>query len=365
MRLSKLLSTLALSLLLPLFGPYSGALAQPQTDSHLTEAQRLFKAGQSSAALGKADAHIASKPREPQGRFLKGLILADLKRTAEAIAVFKKLTEDFPELPEPYNNLAVLYAQEKQYDRARQALEAAIKTHPSYSVAHENLGDVYSKLASQAYGKALQIDSNNPAAQNKLALIGDLISVAARQSPRSNDTAKSTSDGPSAPVTMAAGNKADAPAQAPAAMPLATAVPVPPPAKAVAVAATVTPSQKLPQPATTPAASTDDAAKAVHAWAAAWSKKDVKTYIAAYTSDYASPGASRKTWEAERAIRLTKPGSIQVDVDELKISFQGKDKAVAKFRQHYKSANLKSSATKTLTLLRHNDRWLIDEERVN
>jgi tetratricopeptide (TPR) repeat protein len=50
------------------------------------------------------------------------------------MAVFSKLTEDYPELPEPYNNLAVLYAQQKQYDKARTALEMAIRIHPGYAL---------------------------------------------------------------------------------------------------------------------------------------------------------------------------------------------------------------------------------------
>ena len=96
------------------------------------------------------------------------------------IAVFTKLSEDYPELPEPYNNLAVLYASQGQYDKARAALEMAIRTNPSYATAHENLGDVYAKLASQAYSKALQLDSNNTGVQPKLALIRDLFAPGAK-----------------------------------------------------------------------------------------------------------------------------------------------------------------------------------------
>lgn len=138
-----------------------GATITVANAQSLPDIQRLMKQGQLPQALDKTDAYIASKPRDPQGRFMRGLILTEMGRTADAIAVFTKLAEDFPELPEPYNNLAVLYAQQKQYDKARTALEMAIRTHPSYSIAHENLGDVYAKLASQAYDKALQLDSSN------------------------------------------------------------------------------------------------------------------------------------------------------------------------------------------------------------
>ena len=115
-----------------------GATITVANAQSLPDIQRLMKQGQLPQALDKTDAYIASKPRDPQGRFMRGLILTEMGRTADAIAVFTKLAEDFPELPEPYNNLAVLYAQQKQYDKARTALEMAIRTHPSYSIAHEN-----------------------------------------------------------------------------------------------------------------------------------------------------------------------------------------------------------------------------------
>jgi tetratricopeptide (TPR) repeat protein len=93
---------------------------------------------------------------------------------------FPELTEDYPELPEPYNNLAVLYAAQADYERAKNSLEMAIRTHPSYATAHENLGDIYAKMASQAYDKALQLDKSNTSAQTKLALIRDLFSPTPR-----------------------------------------------------------------------------------------------------------------------------------------------------------------------------------------
>jgi Flp pilus assembly protein TadD len=65
------------------------------------------------------------------------------------------LIEDYPELPEPYNNLAVLYAQQKQFDKARTALEMAIRIHPGYATAYENLGDLHSRLASQGVRESL------------------------------------------------------------------------------------------------------------------------------------------------------------------------------------------------------------------
>ena len=122
---------------------------------------QLLRNGKHSEALVKADQFLVNKPRDPQMRFLKGVAQTESGKPNEAISTFTKLTEDYPELPEPYNNLAVLYAGQSQFDKARAALEMAIRTNPSYATAHENLGDVYAKLASQAYSKALQLDSSN------------------------------------------------------------------------------------------------------------------------------------------------------------------------------------------------------------
>ncbi len=139
------------------------------------DVDRLFGAGQHTEAVQKADQFLASNPRDARMRFLKGLVLSEQGRPVEAAAVFVKLTEDFPELPEPYNNLAVLYSKQGQYDQARRSLEAAIRANPSYATAYENLGDVYAKLASQAYSKALQIDGGNRAkVAPKLSGIRDL-----------------------------------------------------------------------------------------------------------------------------------------------------------------------------------------------
>ena len=156
------------------------ALAPAAHADALQDISKQIKQGQHAQALEQIDKYLAGKPKDAQGRFLKGIVLTEMNKPNEAIAVFSKLTEDYPELPEPYNNLAVIYAQQKQYDKAKQALEMAIRTHPSYATAHENLGDIYARLASQAYDKALQIDSSNSSAQNKLALIRDLMSTASR-----------------------------------------------------------------------------------------------------------------------------------------------------------------------------------------
>src|SRR5260221_5819061 len=102
------------------------------------DASRLLKSGQAQQALEHVNRALAAKPRDPQARFLKGLILTEQGNAREAIDIFTRLTQDYPDLPEPYNNLAVIYASQGEYDKARVALEKSIRTHPSYATAYEN-----------------------------------------------------------------------------------------------------------------------------------------------------------------------------------------------------------------------------------
>ncbi len=174
----------------------------------IQDANKLFKQKEYDQALAKVEGVLATKPKDAQARFLKGLILTEQGKVSDAIGIFSALTDDYPELPEPYNNLAVLYASQGQYDKAKGALEMAIRNHPNYATAHENLGDIYAKMASQEYNRAVQLDRNNPGPQAKLALINQLFA-------RGNKAA---------PVvrTPAPAPQAASPASAPVAAPRAT-----------------------------------------------------------------------------------------------------------------------------------------------
>ncbi|HJV27615.1 MAG TPA: tetratricopeptide repeat protein [Aromatoleum sp.] len=338
----------------------------------LSQVQSLVNQGQHSQALAMADRLLAANAKDPQTRFLKGIALTELNRPDEAISVFQKLTEDFPELPEPYNNLAVLYAQQRQYDKARAALEMAIRTHPSYATAHENLGDVYARLASQAYDKALQLDSANAGAQSKLALIREITSGKGQSAPRTPATTATASR----PAAAAPSASPSAPASQPASAPVA-APPAPAPAAPVIASAASNANPAAASPnnhPTSPApaahiasatsAAEHDAIQAVEAWAKAWSRKDVKAYLGFYDKDFRPPGGqSRKAWENEREQRVAKPGKIAVEVEKPKATVDG-DVAVVRFRQNYDSVGFNASSNKTLELVKRNGSWRIREERV-
>ena len=169
-----------------------------QADEY-ADVNKLVSGRKLGEALIKANAYLADKPRDPQMRFIKGVIFTDMGQPAEAMAIFAQLNQDYPELPEPYNNLAVLYAGQGQFDKARTALEMAIRTNPSYATAHENLGDVYMQLAGQSYAKSLQFEPRNAGIPAKLALIRSMFSPPAKPAARPVTTPMS------APTTAPAG----------------------------------------------------------------------------------------------------------------------------------------------------------------
>ena len=142
--------------------PYDGAIA-------------AYRAGRIDEALGVTDEALKTDPRNAQLRFLRGVILAERGRTDEALTMFRGMTEDFPELPEPYNNLAVIHAGRGEWEAARQALEQSVRAVPTYALAHENLGDIHLQLAARAYEQAGRLDARNQSTRSKLALARDLI----------------------------------------------------------------------------------------------------------------------------------------------------------------------------------------------
>lgn len=317
-----------------------------------TDVSQLMRAGKLPEALSKADQYLTSKPKDPQMRFLKGVIQRDAGKTTDAIATFTHLTEDYPELPEPYNNLAVLYAGQSQFDKARAALEMAIRTNPSYATAHENLGDVYAKLASQAYNKALQLDASNPAVAPKLALIRELFNPTSPKGQKSGAPTLSTP----APVAMKPPPTLPSPALAKAPVTAPTTQTTP----AAAVAAV--PPAPVPASASTSGSSVKEAEAAVRSWASAWAAKDVKTYLAAYGRDFAPPGSmKRSAWENERRERISNKSKISLKLENLNVTVNGSN-ATATFRQDYKASGLAVSSRKTLDLVKSGDRWLIVRE---
>ena len=123
---------------------------------------------------------MAARPDDQAMRFLYGVMLSESRREADAISVFERMLQDFPELPEPYNNLAVLRAGQGQLDRSRELLEAALRSDPTYRIAHQNLGDVFARLALRAYEAAGQGNRADEPLLRRLRMTRELIAAGAK-----------------------------------------------------------------------------------------------------------------------------------------------------------------------------------------
>lgn len=383
--------------------------ASPVLADEAADIARLVQGGKGAEALKRIDAVLSRQPADVQMRFMKGVMLSET-RPAEAIAIFTRLTQDYPKLPEPYNNLAVLYAAAGQYDKAKVALDKAIRTNPSYATAFENLGDVHARLASQAYDKALQIDpvAGTPVPVARLTLVRSLgvpagqasaVAVAPLPAPKAAEPVPVVLAAikPAAPDDQPRTKSVPAPTPTPEAVrtvvaeapkaakpaPAPAAAPKPPPVKTELVKAEPVKPAPAPAPAEPrsvrlvkadkpdpkaraaqeAAAEKESVLNAVESWARAWSAQDVPAYLAHYASDFNPPGSqSRKAWTEERQARITGKGRIKVSVDAPQVSTEG-NTATVRFKQSYISDRLSASSRKTLELERQRGKWLIKQER--
>jgi tetratricopeptide (TPR) repeat protein len=154
--------------------PNTGNVTNPTNPKSTTtiaqQSARLLREAQPALAMEALEKGLELAPRDPQLRFLKAVAFSDLKRFDESITIFTALTQEFPELPEPYNNLAVLYANAGDLQKAKSALEDAVRALPNYALGHENLGDVYIRLAAQQFEVAAKNNPKNKSANQKLTM---------------------------------------------------------------------------------------------------------------------------------------------------------------------------------------------------
>ena len=290
----------------------------------MDEAQALINQGQYDQALRTLDAHLNKVPQDAEARFARGLVLVKMGRGSDAQQAFADLTRDYPQLPEPYNNLAVLYAQQGDYEKARDALEAALATHPSYATAHENLGDIYAALASAAYNRALMLDQENGAVRQKLRLMEQL------------DT-----------------------------LPQQTANLPPPIEPPVATDGYVARDEYVPPavPATNEADQVDAVVAAVFRWATAWSAQDADGYLDMYAPSFdPGGGMSRSAWAELRRQRVNAPDSVNVRVSDPQVVSTGVASARVSFTQDYESDTYSDRVTKVLEMVNLPGGWKISRE---
>jgi tetratricopeptide (TPR) repeat protein len=309
----------------------------PVQADELKDISQMADQGQTVAAIDRVNTFIAANPKNAQALFMKGVLLAEQGRRDEAIKTFTEVTEKFPNLPEPYNNLAVLYADQGQFDKARKALETAIKTHPSYATAHENLGDIYARMASEAYDKALQLDTSNSRAQTKLSLIKDLFGTGNKITVASKDAAKIDQTKTASAVKPVEIKKSEA------------------------VKIDVVNAEKAVVETTK---NNDEAlSSAVNNWAQAWSSKNLEQYFASYGAGFEpSKGESRNSWETQRRERITRPSKISIDLSNIKITMVDSNNAKVRFKQSYRADGKPINTTKTLVMKKESGNWVIEQE---
>lgn len=139
---------------LPTLALLAALLALPTRADDLAGAQRLWLAGQKAQAAEQVEQALARAPDDLRLRFALGVMRMELGERARALDIFTRLTQDFPDLADPYNNLAVLHAAAGELDEAQAALAQALRLQPAHPQAQENLGDVLTRLALRAYQRA-------------------------------------------------------------------------------------------------------------------------------------------------------------------------------------------------------------------
>jgi len=280
--------------------------------TNLEEIKILLKNGKYATAETLTNKSIEENLNNPELLFYKGIIETNLGKHNQAIDTFRDLTERFPELPEPFNNLAVLYAEKGQYGLAKEILEQAIKTNPSYLTAHINLGDIFTKMASEAYNNALEIDKSNNIAITKLSMITQLFNY----QPNTKNT------------------KIDS----------------------------IQAKKKIKISKKTKKDMSENILNALNHWKAAWEDKDMSKYLKSYASKFKYPNNMNKSeWEKYRTSRITSKKIINLSLSNTKVKFN-KEKAVVTFTQNYKSGALNQTSIKTLVFIEEGNDWLILEE---
>lgn len=389
-------------------------IAGVQTD----KIQALISEGELSQALTLTNKKLLEDESNVTFRFLKGLILTRLNELDKARDLFIELTREHPDLPEPYNNLAVIYASQGDFENAQNALQRAISTHPSYATAHENMGDIYAKMASKAYNQALELDAENTSAKAKLSLINDLFFVpkqqkdiiaeqmaarkaqeeklalearTARAEKEALEARKALEEKKAIEARKALADREEMESrkvqeqkQALAAQKVLEQNKALEARTAMAEKAAMEARQALAakeakevmeiqkaadmQRAQEAKTQREEKLKSIVAmtiddWAKAWSSKDSVKYTGHYGKDFTPPKKlSRSDWEAQRKVRLNKPRFIKIEISNLKVTMLGDEHARAEFRQSYQSDTYQDEVSKSLILKKVEDRWLITQE---
>ncbi|MBY4898761.1 tetratricopeptide repeat protein [Cupriavidus sp. AU9028] len=155
----------------------------PSAQPGMAEAEQAAVQRRYDEAIQRYDKVIAENPRNVQARFQRAWALAQAGRDDDAVRAFTELAQDYPELPETHNNLALLYARQGDLKRAEAELLLAVQARPGFAIGFSNLGDVYRRLAEQSYAQALKLNPGDARASRGLAAVRDTASATAKPAP--------------------------------------------------------------------------------------------------------------------------------------------------------------------------------------
>lgn len=271
--------------------------------------QQLIAEENFSAAAKSGAQLLLQNATHTRTRFLTAYAYQMDAQSDKAIALYQALIDDNPTLPEPRNNLALIYLEQGDYDRASQLLVEAINTHPSYATAYGNLSQIYKGIASEAYRRAVS-ESGEPAKYThniELSAITRLDSVEQELVADSGD---------SEPTAINFANQE-----------------------------TLLIEQ-------------------VKLWAQAWSSKEFDTYTGFYSPRHRAKFDTHEQWVSHRRKRILRPGEIKVEVSNIQIRWRSENRAVIDFRQAFESPGYRDRVVKRLAFNRVGSQWKITEERV-
>ncbi len=285
----------------------------------------------------------------------QGLDLISAGKTEEASSLFEQLIGRYPSRPEPYNNLAALYALQGRLTESKAVLEKALDTDDNYATVYGNLGVIYAEMARESYGKALRLEArqHNP----KLQLLASKSNFLSQQTTGKDTVATAESVDSSTPAQPEVSTFAEPSASA-AEGGLETPVATAPVAQAEPVGV---PPEVL---SADLGENERELVEALYGWARAWSEQDSDAYLSHYSESYRpSGGLTRSDWKSQRRSRLNRPDWILVSLSDFEIVETGANRYRVKLTQTYRSDYYEDRTLKSINMIRENAQWKIFMER--
>lgn len=329
----------------------------------LQQIQQDLKANRYAQAAASAKALLKQQPDDLQLHFITALALQKNAQPEQAIRHYQAIIADHPKLPEPRNNLAIIYLQQGQYDQAIDLLIESLNTHPAYATAWKNLNNIYQGLASEAYRKALSDDNDTRSMLHTIQLSAlDTLTVQPLKQPLTIATAPRES----APLPPAQ-SKAVKPSTAEpsitktpikiAAAPKPVAAPAPKPKPTLTTATkpqVVNNTVKIP--------TEKQLISILNRWASAWRDQEFDQYVTAYTTDYKGRYRNHQQWVKERRKRVIRADRITLELSQFQVKSLSAQRAIINFQQRYQSATYRDKVVKRIHLVNQDGQWKIARE---